>query len=215
MFEADGPGGVFGPSTQPPPPLPSAGAPAAQAVLPYATPFGIAPSVPTYAAWRDGAVLITPTVAVLPRQCVKCGQAADGWYGRRKFYWHHPGLLLLILVNLIVFAIVALVVRKTATVELGLCARHIARRRMAIGATWLLVLGGCATLAGGFYVTSAYRGYDFAAFLGTLTALVMWVTAAVVSSNIAAFLRPTRIDSTYAFFKGAGPDFLSLFPPAR
>ena len=38
----------------------------------------------------------------------------------RKVYWHHPGVYALILINLIVYAIVAAIVRKRADTESGL-----------------------------------------------------------------------------------------------
>src|SRR5687768_13095490 len=130
------------PASSPPPPLPPpAGVPQQQqAVLPYASPF-MAPPQSLYAAWRDGDKLVTPANAVLPPQCVKCGAAADGHYGPRTFWWHHPALLLLILANILIFAIVALIVRKKAVVQVGLCAAHLARRRNVLGVCWVLGAG--------------------------------------------------------------------------
>lgn len=211
-----------GPASLPPlplplPPLPPPGAPfqqqAPQGVLPYATPFAAAQQ-PAYAAWRDGLKLITPANAVLPPQCVKCGAPADGHYGQRTFWWHHPALLLLILVNILVFAIVALIVRKKAVVQLGLCAAHLARRRQVLAISWVLGLGGVASLITGFYQMFEYRN-DTAPLIGTLIALAMWITAAVLHTKLGAYLTPTIIDAQYAHFKGAGPEFLSLFPPVR
>lgn len=197
-----------------PPPLPAGGG-APPAVLTYATPFGIAPAA--HGAWRDGDKLVTVPRAALPQQCVKCGAPADGWYGPRTFTWHHPALALLVLLGvfgLIALVVVALVMRKSATLDIGLCAAHRSRRRTAIGVTWLLVLAGVAAIAGGVYAMNEYRN-DWGALIGTLTALALWIAAAVVYTKLGTFLTPKKIDAAYATFKGAGVEFLNLFPPVR
>jgi hypothetical protein len=86
-----------------PPPLPPP-------TLGYATPLGL--GAPTGGLWREGNRLVTTSTATLPPRCVKCNQLGTVQYANRKFYWSTPWLLFLILVNLLVYAIVALVVRK-------------------------------------------------------------------------------------------------------
>lgn len=202
-------------SASPPLPPPHGTAGAAQPVLAYATPFGIA--APAFAAWRDGNRLVTVTRGSLPQQCVKCAAPADGFYGPRTFYWHHPALVLLVLLGmpgLIALVIVALVTRKGATLDIGLCAAHRARRRTAIVATWFLVIAGIAAIVCGLIAMEEYRS-DWAPLFGTLTALALWIVAAVVYTKLGTYLSPTKIDATYATFKGAGVEFLSQFPPVR
>ena len=207
------------PASPTPPPLPPLTAqnpqhpyPPPQAVLPYATPY--AQPQAGYPAWRDGPKLVTPAYAALPPRCVKCGAPADGHYVQRVFWWYHPAFLLLLFAGILIFAIVALIVRKKATVQLGLCAAHLSRRRHVIAVVTVMSLAGLAAIVGGFYAMEAYRN-DTAPILCTLAALALWITAAVVYSKLGTYLTPTRIDDHYAYFKGAGPDFLSLFPTVR
>src|SRR5579872_5285818 len=82
--------------------------------------------------WRDGAVLVLSREASLPPRCVRCNEPADEPTKSRKVYWHSPWLYLLILFNLIIYAIVAAIVRKKAVVAPGLCSAHKKRRRIGI-----------------------------------------------------------------------------------
>ena len=182
------------------------------ATLQYATPFGMGQT--GAGVWRDGNKLVTTVQASLPRHCVKCGAPADGAYGPRTFYWYHPAIFLLLLVNLLVFAIVALIIRKKATLEVGLCAAHRSRRAKAITAAWVLVLLGLATMIGGG-VAGAEYSVDWLIPVAILAGLAMWIAAAVVGTVWGAYLTPTKIDKQYGYFKGAGLDFLNLFPPVR
>src|SRR3712207_3999182 len=90
-------------SQQPsPPPFPVTPA----AVLPYATPMAYQPTV---TAWREGPVLIVPTLVSLPDACVKCSAPAGGWRLRKTLAWHNPLLALMIIFpGLLIYAIVAL-----------------------------------------------------------------------------------------------------------
>jgi hypothetical protein len=59
----------------------------------------------------------------LPEVCMACGQPS-ATHIRKTFAWHPPWVIVLILVNLIVYAVVALIMTKRMTVEVPVCEKH-------------------------------------------------------------------------------------------
>ena len=98
------------------------------------------------AAWRDGNVVVMLAGGEIPHRCVKCNEPADEPTKERTLYWYNPWLYLLVLISILVFAIVALIVRKKAVVSAGLCADHKRRRRTALIVAWIGVLAGTLLL---------------------------------------------------------------------
>ena len=74
--------------------------------------------------WRDGANLVLLPGSAFPDRCIKCNDSAAPPARRYKLYWHSAWLYLLVLVNILIYLIVALAVRKRTEVEVGLCERH-------------------------------------------------------------------------------------------
>ncbi len=99
---------------------------------------------------REGNLLVVPTLgASFPPRCVICNQAAQRRL-RRKLFWHPPGYYALICIGALIYVIAAMIVRKSAEFEVGLCDEHSARRRNGIilGAvgTPLLFVGGIGVI---------------------------------------------------------------------
>ncbi len=105
---------------------------------PYAPPIGARASrIPSDAAgdiFRDGGFLVARDGTPFPDRCVRCNHAAEGFRLKKTFYWHPPNWYALVLLNLLIYAIVAMVVRKKASFEVALCPRHRSRRRWCITA---------------------------------------------------------------------------------
>ena len=157
------------------------------------------------AVWRDAKTLVMLPGAVLPDRCVKCNAPADAPTKNRKVYWHHWGIYLVVLINIIFYAIVALIVRKKAVVAPGLCARHKTRRAVALAIGWTGVLGGLALL----FVGIAQTIDPAFALLG----LLLMLFAAIELIAFGRIVYPTRIDSDYVRLKGCKPAFLDTLPP--
>lgn len=165
------------------------------------------PAMPT-AAYRQGDKLIIPKGAPLPPYCVKCGQSVTGEPFRKSFFWHNPWLFLLVLVNILVYAIVAMIIRKRADLAIFICDDHRQRRRNLLIATWVLALG---FIPGGILVGSLIHDSDTAVGLGILTSFLLLI-AAFVAGGLSAVLRPKEITDSSATFSGACEQFLAMLP---
>lgn len=155
--------------------------------------------------WRDNKVLVMTKGAVLPDRCLKCNAPAEGYRLRRKLSWHPSAYYLIILINLILYVIVALIVRYTAKAEFPLCPIHRRRRRWGIINGWLLALLGFATLFGGA-VDNDHAGYYV---FGGLVLVVAGLVYGLVRSQIP---RPSKIDKSFVWLKGVSPRFLAELP---
>ena len=92
--------------------FPSNSWPSAEPINPYAAPAAAAPGVlphqqPAFAGlWRQSNVLVMHKNAPLPPICLMSNEPSTQWL-KRKLRWHQPWLFLLVLVNLLIYAIVA------------------------------------------------------------------------------------------------------------
>lgn len=155
------------------------------------------------AVWRENKKLVMRREAQLPDRCIKCNEPAYGGRLKRKLSWHHPALYLLILVALLLYLLIALIVRKTATVEIPLCERHLAKRRRDLWISWTTVLAGL----GGFFLAVAFNDGVFA-LLGSVLLLV-GVIYTVIATRLVV---PTRIDESYVWLTSVNADYLSSLP---
>ena len=171
----------------PPPPMPFYGGSYAQA-----------PGV-----WQDGSLLVTTKDIVLPDRCVKCNGPANGYKLRRTLRWHHPLYYLLIFAGWLVYLIVALVIRKTARVHIGLCERHLTNRRIAIFVSWsVFALGIFAIILAIANETGAL------ALLG----IMMIIASAIYGALGARTIYASKIDERFAWIKGVNSEYLAQFP---
>ena len=162
-----------------------------------------------YPIVRQGSALIIPVAgpgqaAVLPPQCIKCGAPADGKPVERTYYWHNPALYLLILAGLLIYAVVAVVVRKGMKVRVSLCLQHAQRRSIWVTLAWVLPVAG---IADAFILPQLNVDGGVVALIAViliLTGLVIW---AVVGNPI----RPKSIDQYRGIFTGFGENFLQQF----
>lgn len=167
-------------------------------VLPPPPTVGMAGS----GVWRHGSTLVMSKDALLPYRCVKCNVATDRRL-KRRLTWHHPAIYILIFVALLIYLIVALIVRKTATLEIGLCEEHLAKRRRNVWISWLLVVSGLAGLVLG--VMQEDGTFLIAGFVLLIAAIIY----AVVAVRIVA---PSRIDDRFVWLRGINKDYLNELP---
>jgi hypothetical protein len=154
-------------------------------------------------ATRRGRDLVVPRSASLPAHCLKCGTAASiPW--RKKFYWHNSWVYFLILLNLLIYIIVAVVVRKQMELNLPLCdAHHADRKRYRLLGTLMLI---------GFVPAGLVLGANFSETLGWTTGALMFVAGLVFWQMSTLGIRASKIDEAGGVFRGASKAFLDMLP---
>ncbi len=147
----------------------------------------------------DGKKIIVSKSLTFPTQrCIKCNQPSDGKSLKRNLVWHHPAFYLLIFGGVILYAIVALIVRKKAIVQVGLCPIHRRKRRLiqTLSILFLLAPYTLLLLPRGTIDPMAIMGL---ALFGLVVCLFMLLGTQVIS--------PTYIDEKWVHFTGAGRPF--------
>jgi len=164
---------------------------------------GAAPTGAAENLWRTKNQIVTRSEAPFPDRCVRCNAPANGYRLKRQLYWHPPAYYLFILLNLLIYAVVALCVRKKAIVHIGLCEKHRSRRKVGIAVGWLGTLGGVGMIVGG-----AVGESGILAVLGIVLLLggLVWV------GLTGARLSPAKITKDNIWIKGASKAFLAELP---
>jgi hypothetical protein len=155
--------------------------------------------------WRHFSQLVMTKDAQLPDRCTVCNAPANGLRLKRNLYWHPPAWYLLICAGLLIYAIAALIVRKKASIEIGLCRTHIQKRKRAIAITWLLV--GVSILV---VILATIKEPTLILLAGAILigALIYGVVAVPP-------VTPAKITDRLVYLKGVNPaylDMLSDFP---
>ncbi|MBN1673308.1 MAG: hypothetical protein JXR37_19840 [Kiritimatiellae bacterium] len=156
---------------------------------------------------RDRRALVMGRNAVLPDRCVKCNAPANGQRLTRTLYWHSPFVYLLVVVNVLLYAVIAMIVRKRVRIEVGLCRRHAVRRRVGIAVTWFCVLAAMGLFSAG--IDSRIGGPLFLLALAALLGAI--VCAAVTIPVISA----RRIDDEYVWLGGVCKAYRDALPEWR
>lgn len=154
--------------------------------------------------WRDGKKIVAKDKAHFPARCVKCNSPAAGPPLKRKLYWHNPLFYLLIFIQIFLYVIVAIIVRKRASAEIYLCAEHLKRRKYFIAGAW-------ATVAVGIIVgiMGAAYSYTLVAVLGFFLGIVGGAVMGIVGGQA---LRTIKIKDKTVWLAGGGKEFLASLP---
>ncbi|HEY4371312.1 MAG TPA: hypothetical protein VGN52_05290 [Burkholderiales bacterium] len=153
--------------------------------------------------WRDGKLLVCRRDAVFPGRCIKCNDPAEDEPARFKLNWHAGGWYVLVFLNIIIYAIVASIVRKRATIEAGLCESHRKRRFWSKLVGW----GGFVLVLLCFFAGAAASSPALFG-IGALAILPLAIAGVVLSPQI----RAARIDKEWLRVRGCGRDFLETLP---
>ncbi len=182
------------------PQLPNASPTVPLAKLEYYT---AAPAADAAPAWRTGKTLIVAQGAVLPERCVKCNEPTDRRF-RRRVSWYPSYLLAGFITPLgpLFLLLLYLVLKKTMRIDVGVCRRHLRRRRWFIAGAFV-ALAGCA------YAIVYTVGHQ--SVISCVASAILAVAAAVMG-HYARILRPTKIDTLHGYFRGASPEFLNSLP---
>ncbi len=166
--------------------------------------------VPDWPVGREGRSIVFYNGVQLPHVCLKCGAPASA-APRKTLYWHSPWIYLFILPSVLIYAVIALAVRKSAAVTVPLCEHHLRRRRRFIAAT-VGCVGASLTLP--FALASMSAGPDAVAW-AALAMVVGLFSAAMLGVFGARVIYPVYIDDRVVKLGGAGDGYLSRCPPVR
>jgi hypothetical protein len=155
-----------------------------------------------HGVWREnGQAVMAREGAELPDRCVICNAPTE-YKLRKTFLWHPPGYYALILAGWLFYLIAILFVRKSATVELGLCEQHLTRRKNGLIITWAGLAIGLVVLIAGLSATSPAL---------ILFGVVVLLVCLAVGGSMARVASAARIDDSYLWLK-AGEPFVSSLP---
>lgn len=122
---------------------------------PFASPESTAPT----GKWKTGEFMISENRIIggkeiwLPFLCVKCGDKVNesdetAVRKSKNLSWVHPAVTILVFLNMLVFLLVALIVRKKCSVTYSLCRDCRAKRRNLWLTLCLLLVAIVGTIAG-------------------------------------------------------------------
>lgn len=133
----------------------------------------------------EGKNLVICNGAMLPNLCVKTGKPLpDAKRTKKTLYWAHPAWALLIFINLLIYAIVYLCIRKKVTFHYSISPQAKRKRFALVSSSLLLTFG---SLAAGIYFlmaddpTGANTPFALAGFILFLIGLIM---IAIVSNSL-------------------------------
>ncbi len=163
------------------------------------------PSSYSDAIYQQKGLLVMHKQALLPNRCVKSNEPTESRL-KRKLYWHHPLVYLFILVNLLIYAIIAIATRKSATIQLPLAERYKKRRILNMIIAWAFVLASIGCLLAGLATPSSPI-----ALLGFLSAifLLVGILWGLFGCRV---IYAKKIDDHFVWIGGVSRDFLGSFP---
>lgn len=157
--------------------------------------------------WREDGHLVVAINGPMPPSCVKCGKPPIK-HLRKRLTWHHPALYLLLLLNPVLYVIVALIVERKATFHIPVCARCNARRvrNAAIGYGSLFTSIGLVSAA--FVLVEKHADLtDIVCLAGLALFLfsVIWLAGM-------PFMPAKRMTAHFVWIANADPEAVAALP---
>ena len=182
---------------------------------PYASPNSDAPPVmaqpevaPTSSTgpWQRRGTVVAARGVPFPERCVKCNQPTGGRTLRRTLAWHPGWVFVLILAGLLVYVIVALILRKSMTVRVGICPAHLKRHRILLG-------GGLLSIALSITVPIVLGNFTrIEPGLLVMLGIMATILTSIFTLLAVRFVSPSMIDDRFAWIKNTGREFRHSLP---
>lgn len=182
-----------------------------------------APSAPTFAGagvpgaggnpyeagvWRQGNLLVMHRMARLPDRCVKTNEPTIARLNQ-KLFWHHPAIYLSILVNLIIYIVLANILGHRAKIEVGLGPQGFAWRRKVVWTAWLGVLASIGAFIGAFQFDPNSSPLFLPLLFGGIFGALGFGIFGLILVRV---VTPKRMDHHYIWLKGVCPAYLQELP---
>ncbi len=172
----------------------------------------------TEAIWSHGKLLVMDRDAILPNICIKSNEPAEGNYLKQKLTclpkWSVPIVIIVLLLTLLGGAILALVLQKKATIEVGISKKWQLRRKKRLWIKWGTAAFGLLLIPVGILVLDFTEGdtaETIAVILFSMSGLMLFggmMLAALDNYGIVA----KKITDEYIYIKGAHQDYVNRFP---
>jgi hypothetical protein len=134
-----------------------------------------------------------------------------GSHGARRC--RGPALYFLILFpGLLIYAIVAIIIRKTCKVEVGLCEEHGRRRRKRVLTGWLIALAGALSIVLAIVVGNQPGNHDNVVGWLVVAGIILLLVSLFWAVFAGRVLWPSKIDARYAWLNGACVEYLDQLP---
>lgn len=160
--------------------------------------------------YQAAGVLIMHKNAVLPNRCVKSNEPTEERL-KRSLYWHHPGFYLLILFNLVIYAIVALIIRKSAVIQVPLSQPFKRRRIRNMLIAWSSVLLAIGCLVVGLAIVDS-RAQQPIGVVFIILFPVLLLFGALFGLYGCRVVYAKKIDEHFVWLGGVSKDFQQSFP---
>ncbi len=159
------------------------------------------------AVWRDRETVVVRKDGVLPNCCYKCGQEPST-HLKRTVYWHSPWLYVTILASLLIYVIVALIVRKQAKLLFPVCASCAKKHRIKMVVGSISFAAGILLLVLGI-ATSA----DYNSIAGTVMPIgILLLIFSVIWAASIQFVTAKKMTEDFVWLKRAGKPVLDSLP---
>jgi hypothetical protein len=156
--------------------------------------------------WRSKKLFITGLNSALPDRCVKCNESSQGFLLKRKLYWHPSWVYIFVAVSPIIYVLVSLIVRKNATIHIGLCDAHRRKRWIAIAAGWGLTFASLVMFIAAGSISNKSSGVFF---LGGILVLLVGIFWGLFGSRA---VHARLINTEFVHVGGAKRPFLDSLP---
>jgi hypothetical protein len=158
--------------------------------------------------WREGNVLVMHKQAPLPDVCLLSNQPATGRL-KRSLRWHHPAVFIALFFNILIYAILAIVLSKTATIHIGISDEWRYRRIRRILVAWAAILIGIGLLGCGIAFVDRNDGLGAGLMIGGIVLLLVGALSGLIGAQL---VTAKRITKDYVWLKGVHPGFLDHLP---
>jgi hypothetical protein len=153
---------------------------------------------------------------LLPQVCAFCGEPAVTRV-KRNFAWHPPWVWILILVNVLIAAVVAMILTKKMAVRVPVCDLHEGfwrRKGIVLSLTFAVIV----VYVVGWVLFAIYQGPGQDELTGWLCAggvvlLLVWLVIAAVWNSVG--VRPSEITDRFIRLAGVHGEFIAALEDDR
>ena len=178
------------------------------APLTQSQPIARSPAQDNQGLWREGNLLVMHKNARLRVTCVKTGEPASQSV-KRKVTWHPPWITVTILMGILIYAILAIMMTKRATLSFPLSEAAYRNRRSWLMRTWIAGLLCAVGFVSGFFLLVNQIIFGVVLLIG---GAIGGIVCLVVGQSTASILKPTKITDSHVWLKGVHENLLKQCP---